>query len=135
MLKYGFIPELVGRLPVTVSLAKLDRDALVSVLTEPRDALIKQYQALFRMDDVELEFTDEALVAVADEALKLQTGARGLRAILEQTLLDVMYEIPSLKDVTRCTVDEDSILNGAPVSLETADAELIQLQSREQKSA
>ena len=71
---------------------------------------MKQYQALFRMDDVELEFTEKALGSVADEALKLQTGARGLRAILEQTLLDVMYEIPSLKDVTRCTVDEDSIL-------------------------
>ena len=135
LLKYGFIPELVGRLPVTVSLAKLNRDALVSVLTEPKDALVKQYQALFRMDDVELEFTNEALRAVADEALKLETGARGLRAILEQTLLDVMYEIPSLKEITRCTVDEDSILDGAPVSLETADAELFQLPSPEQKSA
>ncbi len=135
LLGYGFIPELVGRLPVTVSLANLDRDALVKVLTEPKDALVKQYQALFRMDEVELEFTEEALGAAADEALKLKTGARGLRAILEQTLLDVMYELPSLKEIIRCTVDEDSIVDHAPVSLVTADAELIQLPTVERKSA
>ena len=137
LLGYGFIPELIGRLPVTVSLSMLDREGLINVLTEPKDALVKQYQALFRMDEVELEFTDAALGAVADEALKLKTGARGLRAIMEQTLLDVMYELPSLKDVIRCTVDEDTIVDHAPVSLVTAEDELIQLPEvdAEQKSA
>jgi ATP-dependent Clp protease ATP-binding subunit ClpX len=135
LLNYGFIPELVGRLPVTVGLSKLNLEALVKVLKEPKDALIKQYQALFKIDDVDLEFTDEALNAVANEALKLKTGARGLRSILEDTLLDVMYELPSLKEIIRCTVDEDSILENAPVSLVTADAELIHLPTQQQKTA
>ena len=135
LLNYGFIPELVGRLPVTVGLSKLNLEALVKVLKDPKDALIKQYQALFKIDDVDLEFTDEALNAVANEALKLKTGARGLRSILEDTLLDVMYELPSLKEIIRCTVDEDSILENAPVSLVTADAELIHLPTQQQKTA
>ena len=135
LLNYGFIPELVGRLPVTVGLSKLNLEALVKVLKDPKDALIKQYQALFKIDNVDLEFTDEALNAVANEALKLKTGARGLRSILEDTLLDVMYELPSLKDIIRCTVDEDSILENAPVSLVTADAELIHLPTQQQKTA
>ena len=135
LLNYGFIPELVGRLPVNVSLAKLDREALIKVLTEPRDALVKQYQALFSMDDVELEFSEGALGAAADEALKYGTGARGLRAVLEQTLLDVMYELPSLSNVTRCVVDEDAILGKAEVTLVTDNAEPVPLPAREQKSA
>ena len=135
LLNYGFIPELVGRLPVTVGLSKLNLEALVKVLKDPKDALIKQYQALFKIDNVDLEFTDEALNAVANEALKLKTGARGLRSILEDTLLDVMYELPSLKEIIRCMVDEDSILENAPVSLVTADAELIHLPTQQQKTA
>ncbi len=135
LLKYGFIPEMVGRLPVVVSLRKLDKAALIKVLTEPKNAFAKQYQALFSMDNVELAFTDEALEAAADEALKHGTGARGLRSILEQTLLDVMYELPTLNGVTRCEVDRDAILGKAPVSLMTEAGEPVPLPTLEQKSA
>ncbi|PKB79763.1 MAG: ATP-dependent protease ATP-binding subunit ClpX [SAR202 cluster bacterium Io17-Chloro-G9] len=136
LLKYGFIPELVGRLPVSVGLSKLDKDALVKVLTEPKDALVKQYKTLFGMDEVELEFTDKALSAAADEALKQGTGARGLRSVLENTLLDVMYELPSLSGVARCTVDEDAILGTGVVTLVTGNAEPVRMEpSMEQKSA
>jgi ATP-dependent Clp protease ATP-binding subunit ClpX len=135
LLTYGFIPELVGRLPVTVSLAKLDKDALIQVLTEPKNALVKQYQALFHMDDVELEFTDEALSAAAEAALEHGTGARGLRSVLEQTLLDVMYELPSLSEVSRCVVEEDAIMGASEVTLLTENAEPVPLPSRERKSA
>ncbi len=135
LLNYGFIPELVGRLPISVNLSKLDKDALIKVLTEPKDALIKQYQALFKMDDVELEFTSEAIAATADQALQLKTGARGLRSILEQVLLDVMYELPSFKEIIRCKVDEGAILENNPVSLITANSELIQMPDLEKKSA
>ena len=135
LLNYGFIPELVGRLPISVNLSKLDKDALIKVLTEPKDALIKQYQALFKMDDVELEFTSEAIAATADQALQLKTGARGLRSILEQVLLDVMYELPSFKEIIQCKVDEGAILANDPVSLITANSELIQMPDLEKKSA
>ena len=136
LLNYGFIPELVGRLPVSVGLAKLDKDALVKVLTEPKDALVKQYKALFGMDEVELEFTEEALSAAAEEALKQGTGARGLRSVLETTLLDVMYELPSLSGVTRCSVDEDAILGTGMVTIVSGNAEPTRLEpSAEQKSA
>ena len=136
LLNYGFIPELVGRLPVTVGLSKLDQDALVKVLTEPKDSLVKQYQALFNMDEVELEFSEKALVATANEALKQGTGARGLRSVLESTLLDVMYELPSMSGVSRCTVDEDAIYGTGEVTLVTENAEPVRLEpSVEQKSA
>ena len=136
LLNYGFIPELVGRLPVTVGLSKLDQDALVKVLTEPKDALVKQYQALFNMDEVELEFSEKALVATAEEALKQGTGARGLRSVLESTLLDVMYELPSMSGVSRCSVDEDAIYGTGEVTLVTENSEPVRLEpSVEQKSA
>ena len=135
LLNYGFIPELVGRLPVSVSLRSLDKEDLVRVLVEPKNAFVKQYQALFNMDDVELTFTDEALVAAADEALEHGTGARGLRAILEQTLLDVMYELPSSNGITRCIVDDDAIRGKAPVSLMNGTGEGVPMPSREKKSA
>ncbi|MCX8214061.1 MAG: ATP-dependent Clp protease ATP-binding subunit ClpX [SAR202 cluster bacterium] len=136
LLNYGFIPELVGRLPVSVGLSKLDQDALVKVLTEPKDALVKQYQALFNMDEVELEFTEKAIVATAKEALKQGTGARGLRSVLESTLLDVMYELPSMSGVSRCSVDEDAIYGTGEVTLVTENAEPVRLEpSVEQKSA
>ena len=109
LLQFGFIPEMVGRLPVTVMLESLDRDDLVRVLTEPKNAIVKQYQHLFRMDGVDLEFTREALEAAADRALEHSTGARCLRYVIEDTLLDVMYDLPSLSGVTRCVVDRDSI--------------------------
>ena len=135
VLEYGFIPEFVGRLPVIATLMTLDEEALIKVLTEPKNAFIRQYQALFNMDKVELVFTEDALEAAAKAALKQKTGARGLRSILEQTLLDVMYELPSMSDVSRCTVDADAILGKSPVSLETASGERILMPSSEKKSA
>ena len=109
LLEFGFIPEMVGRLPVTVMLEPLDREDLVRVLTEPKNAIVKQYQHLFRMDGVELEFTQAALEAAADRALEHSTGARCLRYVIEDTLLDVMYDLPSMTGATRCVVDQDSI--------------------------
>ncbi|MFQ5860266.1 MAG: ATP-dependent Clp protease ATP-binding subunit ClpX [Dehalococcoidia bacterium] len=109
LLAYGFIPELIGRLPVIASLDSLDQEALIRVLTEPKNALVKQYQHLFSLDGVELVFAPDALEAASEEALKRKTGARGLRSIVEETLLDVMYELPSLKKVARCIVDGDTI--------------------------
>ena len=135
LLKYGFIPELVGRLPVIVSLSSLDKADLVKVLTEPKSAFVKQYQRLFKMDDVDLVFTDDALEAAADEALRLGTGARGLRSVLEQTLLDVMYELPKLKEVTRSVVNADAILGRASVMLMKENGEVVPMPSREKKSA
>ncbi|HOV78877.1 MAG TPA: ATP-dependent Clp protease ATP-binding subunit ClpX [Bacillota bacterium] len=110
LLKYGLIPEFVGRLPVIVTLDALDEDALIRILTEPRNALVKQYEKLFELDGVALDFTQDALKAVAEEALKRNTGARGLRAILEEVMLDVMYDIPSRSDIAKCTVTRETIL-------------------------
>jgi ATP-dependent Clp protease ATP-binding subunit ClpX len=104
LLKFGMIPEFIGRLPVFTSVSKLDRAALVAVLTEPRNALVKQYQRLFELDSVELEFDSEALDEVADQALMRGTGARGLRAILEEVLLNVMYDVPSRTDVAKVVI-------------------------------
>ena len=135
LLAYGFIPELVGRLPVSVGLRSLDRDGLISVLTEPRNALVKQYQALFKMDDVELAFTDDALTAAANGALEQGTGARALRSILEQTLLDVMYELPSLSHVTKCVVGAGAILGEVEVELVASGDERVPFAAQERKSA
>ena len=109
LMEYGFIPEFVGRLPVSVTLDDLGKEELVRVLTEPKNAFVKQYEALFGMDNVKLKFTESALAAAADKAIAQKTGARGLRSILETTLLDVMYEIPSLKGATQCSVDDRAI--------------------------
>ena len=127
LLEFGFIPEMVGRLPVTVVLESLNKDELVRVLTEPKNALVKQYEQLFSMDGVELEFTPEALAAAAERALGHQTGARSLRYIIEDTLLDVMYDLPSLPDVTRCIVDRDAIAGVCPPTLLTADGSAVDL--------
>lgn len=113
LLKYGLIPEFIGRLPVVATLDELDEDALVRILTEPKNALIRQYQKLFDMENVHLKFTDGALVAVAKEALKRKTGARGLRSILENAMLDVMYDIPSQDRVQEVVINEDVIFNGS----------------------
>ena len=110
LLKYGLIPEFVGRLPIIVTLDALDEEALVRILTEPRNALVKQYDKLFELDGVALEFQAEALKAVAHEALKRKTGARGLRAILEEIMLDTMYEIPSREDIAKCVITRETIL-------------------------
>ncbi|MEG1501321.1 MAG: ATP-dependent Clp protease ATP-binding subunit ClpX, partial [Clostridiales bacterium] len=109
LLKYGLIPEFVGRLPILVTLQSLDEQSLVRVLTEPRNALIKQYSKLLEMDGVELNFEDEALLAVAAEAVKRNTGARGLRAILETMMLDVMFDVPSRTDVYKCIITKDVV--------------------------
>ncbi|MDE1956189.1 MAG: ATP-dependent Clp protease ATP-binding subunit ClpX [Betaproteobacteria bacterium] len=113
LIKFGLIPELVGRLPVAATLSELDEEALVRILTEPRNALVKQYQKLFEMDGVKLEFRTSALAAVARKALQRRTGARGLRSIVEQALLEIMFEIPNMKGVTAVTVDENTIASGA----------------------
>ena len=109
MLKFGMIPEFVGRLPVFTSVTRLDQEALIEVLTEPRNALVKQYARLFELDGVELEFSEKALEEIADQALKRGTGARGLRAILEEVLLNVMYDVPSRPDVARVVVTGDTV--------------------------
>lgn len=115
LLKYGLIPEFVGRLPVIVTLEELDEEALVKILTEPKNALVKQYKELFKMDGVELEFEEEALKAIAQKAIERKTGARGLRSIIEETLLDIMYEIPSRDNIEKCLIKKETILgNGDP---------------------
>ena len=135
LMEYGFIPEFVGRLPVVASLDELDKDALIKVLTEPKNAFVKQYQCLFDMDTVELVFSDEALAEAAEQALKHKTGARGLRTILERTLLDVMYELPSMEGVRRCIVGTDAILGNARVTLEMQSGDVVSLPPLERKSA
>ena len=136
MLQFGFIPELVGRLPVTASLEPLDRDDLIRVLTEPKNAIVKQYQQLFSMDGVELEFTTEGLEAAAERALEHQTGARCLRYVIEEALLDVMYELPSLDGVVKCVVDRDVILGVSTPTLVTDTGESFNLSLKQvQKSA
>jgi ATP-dependent Clp protease ATP-binding subunit ClpX len=110
LLKFGLIPEFIGRLPVIGAVSNLDQAALVEILVEPRNALVKQYQKFFEFEDVQLEFTDDALAAVADQALLRGTGARGLRAILEEVLLGVMYELPSRDDIEKVVVDADVVL-------------------------
>jgi ATP-dependent Clp protease ATP-binding subunit ClpX len=109
LLKYGLIPEFVGRLPVITNVHNLDKTALVDILTKPKNALVRQYHKFFEFDGVELEFTDDSLGAIADQAILRATGARGLRAIMEEVLLNTMYELPSRKDVTKCVIDEDVV--------------------------
>lgn len=109
LIKYGLIPELIGRLPVVATLEELDQDALVSILTEPKNALTKQYRKLFQMEGVILEFRDQALHTIAERCVEKKTGARGLRSILEKALLDIMYELPSLTHVSKVIIDEATI--------------------------
>ncbi|MCW2961986.1 MAG: clpX [Thermoleophilia bacterium] len=117
--KFGLIPEFIGRLPVISAVHPLLNKVLVRVLTEPKNALVKQYKKFFAFDDVELVFTDDALIAVADKAIERETGARGLRSIIENALLDVMFELPSREDVTKCVVTRETIDNGIPPTLLT----------------
>jgi len=111
LIKYGMIPEFLGRLPVIATLHELNEDSLIRILKEPKNALIKQYQKLFEMEGVNLRFTDSALSAVSREAVKRKSGARGLRAIMEACMLDIMYELPSLENVKECVISEDVVLN------------------------
>jgi ATP-dependent Clp protease ATP-binding subunit ClpX len=111
LLAYGLIPEFVGRLPLVVGLESLSKDTLIRILQEPKNAVLRQFQRFFSLDGVELVFTQDALEAIADEAITHKTGARGLRTVLEDTLLDVMYEVPSRTDVQKCIVSEETIRN------------------------
>ncbi len=122
MLKFGMIPEFIGRLPVFASVESLDREALVRVLTEPRNALVRQYQKLFDLDGVELEFTQDALEAMADLAVLRGTGARGLRAIMEEVLMSIMYDVPSREDIARVVIDKDVVDKGVNPTLIPRDA-------------
>ena len=121
LLKFGLIPEFIGRIPLVVQLQELSEDDLVHILTVPKNAMIKQYKKLLAMDDVELNFDDDALVALAKMALKRKTGARGLRAILEHLMLDVMYEVPQRDDIDICQITRDVVEGRAhPIELGVA---------------
>ena len=126
LVEYGMIPELVGRLPVTVGLDPLDRDDLLRVLTEPKNAVVKQYQHLFSIDGVELEFTPDGLEAAADSAVGHPTGARRLRYIIEDVLLDAMYEVPSMDNAVRCVVDRECIEGAKPPALIGRDGQVLE---------
>ncbi len=117
LLKYGLIPEFVGRLPVMTHVHNLDKQALVDILTMPKNALVKQYKKFFQFDNVELEFQGEALESIADQAMLRGTGARGLRAIMEEVLLGVMYDLPSRKDVRKCVIDREVVMDGVNPTL------------------
>ncbi|WP_289135185.1 ATP-dependent protease ATP-binding subunit ClpX [uncultured Brevibacillus sp.] len=121
LLKFGLIPEFVGRLPVLATLEPLDEETLIRILTEPKNSLVKQYQKLLSLDGVELEFDAGALLQIAKEAIKRNTGARGLRAIIEQIMLDMMYELPSREDVTKCVITEETVRDKVKPQLTTKD--------------
>lgn len=121
LLKFGLIPEFVGRLPVMVTLEELDKESLVMILTEPKNALVKQYKELFHMDDVELEFEYDALELIAKKAIERKTGARGLRGIIEETILDIMYEMPSRDDIEKCVITKETIENKGEPTLVLSD--------------
>ncbi|MDN4494521.1 ATP-dependent protease ATP-binding subunit ClpX [Ureibacillus aquaedulcis] len=121
LLKFGLIPEFIGRLPVLASLEQLDEEALVQILTEPKNALVKQYQKMLELDKVELEFNEEALQAIAKEAIERKTGARGLRSIIESTMLEMMFELPSREDIVKCIVTKETITDKATPKLILAD--------------
>ena len=128
LIRFGLIPEFVGRLPVVATLSELDEDALVTILVEPRNALTKQYQKLFEMEGVELEFREDACVQLPNAAMERKTGARGLRTILESVLLDTMYDLPSMANATKVVVDE-GVVNGETkpyVIYESEDAQQAQ---------
>ena len=135
LLKYGMIPEFIGRLPVLTSVHNLDREALIRILTEPKNALIRQYARLFELDGVELEFTEDALHSIADQAILRGTGARGLRAIMEEVLLSVMYDLPSRGDVSKCVVTREVVLEHVAPTLVPRDAATPARRERRDKSA
>jgi ATP-dependent Clp protease ATP-binding subunit ClpX len=122
LIEYGLIPEFIGRLPVVSAIHQLSRDDLITILTEPKHALTRQFQRFFEFDDIELVFSEDSLEAIADKALERETGARGLRSILEETLLDVQFELPSRRDVTKCVVTKETIAQGRRPTLVTEAA-------------
>ena len=111
LLKYGLIPEFIGRLPIIATLKDLDKEALIKIATEPKNALVKQYQKLLEMDDVELEFKQDALEAIVDKAIERKTGARGLRSIIEEIMRDIMFEIPSTPNISKCIITKETVLD------------------------
>ena len=119
LVNYGLIPEFIGRLPVVSAVHQLSRDDLITILTEPRNALTRQFKRFFEFDDIELVFAPDSLGAIADKALERETGARGLRSILEETLLDVQFELPSRRDVKKCVVTKETIEKGLSPTLVT----------------
>jgi ATP-dependent Clp protease ATP-binding subunit ClpX len=135
LLKFGMIPEFVGRLPVLVTLSELDAETLVRVLTEPRNALVKQFQKIFEYENVELEFTTDSLLAIAKEAIRRKTGARGLRSIVEDLVLDSMFEVPSQKNIKKITISPESVTENAPLKFMylTEDEQLLQKEELEKK--
>lgn len=135
LLRYGLIPEFVGRLPVVVTLEELDEDALVKILTQPKNALVKQYKELFAMENVDLEFDDEALSLIAQKAIKRKTGARGLRSIIEETMLDIMYELPSRDDVEKCLINKETVEGKGEPTLVLSDKKRREKQSDKKESA
>jgi ATP-dependent Clp protease ATP-binding subunit ClpX len=135
LLKYGMIPEFIGRLPVITSVHNLDHDALIRILTEPKNALLRQYARLFELDGVDLEFSDDALEAIAEQAIKRGTGARGLRAIMEEVLLSVMYDIPSRGDVAKCLINREVVLEHTLPTLVPRDAATPSRRPRQEKTA
>jgi ATP-dependent Clp protease ATP-binding subunit ClpX len=122
-MQYGLIPEFIGRLPVSSAVHQLSRDDLITILTEPRNAIVKQFQRFFAFDGIELVFSADALKSVADRALERETGARGLRSIIEETLLEVMFELPSRRDVQKCVVTKETIDRGVKPTLVTSAPE------------
>ena len=122
LLKFGLIPEFVGRLPVIATLEDLDEDALVTILTQPKNALVKQYQRLFELEDVQLTFTEDALSAISKRAIERKTGARGLRSILEDILLDTMFDLPGMENVEEVVVNEEAVTSEAAPLMVHADA-------------
>jgi ATP-dependent Clp protease ATP-binding subunit ClpX len=122
LMEYGLIPEFIGRLPVVAAIHQLTRDDLITILTEPRNALTKQFQRFFEFDDIELVFADDSLGAISDKALERETGARGLRSILEETLLDVQFELPSRRDVRKCVITKETIERSLKPTLVTEAA-------------
>ncbi|MEO7804595.1 MAG: ATP-dependent Clp protease ATP-binding subunit ClpX [Actinomycetota bacterium] len=135
LLKFGLIPEFVGRLPVISHVHNLSRDALIEILTKPKNALVRQFQRTLEFDGVELEFTEDALVAISDQAMLRGTGARGLRAIMEEVLLDVMYDLPSRKDIMKCVIDGETVRKKVNPTLVPRIAEKPKRQERGEKSA
>lgn len=134
LLKFGLIPEFIGRIPVIATLEQLDEKALIQILTKPKNALVKQYQKMLEMDNVDLEFEDGALIAIAKEALKRNTGARGLRSIIESVLLNVMYELPSRTDVSKCIITEDTIIKKLSPILYNHKGESIHFEQKEESA-
>ena len=122
-MKFGLIPEFIGRLPVITTVSPLDRDSLVTILSEPRNALVKQYKKMFEIDNVELDFTDDALEAIADSALNRGTGARGLRAIMEEVLMPVMFDVPSDEGISRVVVTREVVADNVLPTIVRRDDE------------